>query len=85
VIEEGAQLVFETEQETPYTMVGHVTSSYWSENCERSIAIATLVGGMDRLGETVWASKLDGTELSFIEAEVCSPIFFDPNNERTNG
>ena len=32
------------------TMIGHVTSSYWSENCGRSIALALVDGGRGRHG-----------------------------------
>jgi sarcosine oxidase subunit alpha len=85
VLEEGAQLVFDTEQETPMKMVGHVTSSYWSENLGRSIAMATLTGGMSHENETVFVSKIEGEDLSFVEATVSSPIFYDSKNERTNG
>ncbi|MGN6472017.1 MAG: sarcosine oxidase subunit alpha family protein, partial [Rhizobiaceae bacterium] len=36
VLEEGAQIVADPKQAIPMTMIGHVTSSYWSENCGRS-------------------------------------------------
>ncbi len=39
VLEEGAQIVADPNQPIPMKMIGHVTSSYWSENCGRSIAI----------------------------------------------
>ena len=40
VLEEGAQIVEHPDQPLPMKMIGHVTSSYWSENCGRSIALA---------------------------------------------
>ena len=40
MLEEGAQIVEDPNQPIPMKMIGHVTSSYWSENCGRSIACA---------------------------------------------
>ena len=60
-------------------MLGHVTSSYYSANLGRSIAMALVKGGHDRMGDVIKAPLVDGT---VIEAEICSPIFFDPKNER---
>ena len=54
VIEEGAQIVADPEQPIPMRMIGHVTSSYWSQNCGRSIALALLADGRGRMGETVY-------------------------------
>ena len=63
------------------TMIGHVTSSYWSENCGRSIALALLAGGRERMGETLFVPMPDGP----VEVEVCSPVFFDEKGGRLNG
>jgi sarcosine oxidase subunit alpha len=52
VLEEGAQIVADPNQPKPMTMLGHVTSSYWSANCGRSIALAMVAGGRERLGQT---------------------------------
>ena len=82
VLEEGAQAVFDPQAPIPMPMVGHVTSSYWSPNCERSIAMALIKGGLNRMGESVYFPLADGRT---IEAEICSPIFFDPKGERQNG
>jgi len=38
-------------------------------------------GGLDRMGENVYYPQPDG---SVIEAEICSPVFLDPNGERQN-
>ena len=40
VLQEGAQIVADPNQPKPMTMLGHVTSSYWSEALGRSIAMA---------------------------------------------
>ena len=44
VLEEGAQIVSELNQ-SPVQMLGHVTSSYYSPNLNRSIALAVVRGG----------------------------------------
>ena len=62
-------------------MIGHVTSSYWSDNCGRSIALALVAGGRDRMGETLYVPMPDGV----IEVEVTGTVFFDEKGERLNG
>ena len=81
VLEEGAQIVADPKQPVPMKMIGHVTSSYWSENCGRSIALALLAGGRDRMGETIYVPMPNGT----IEAEVTGMVFFDEKGDRLNG
>ena len=55
----GAQIVENPKQAIPMKMIGHVTSSYWSENCGRSIAMALVAGGRDRIGETLYVPMPD--------------------------
>jgi sarcosine oxidase subunit alpha len=81
VLEEGAQIVDDPKQAIPMKMIGHVTSSYWSENCGRSIALALVAGGRDRLGETLYVPMPDRV----IEVEVSGMVFFDEKGERLNG
>lgn len=81
VIPEGAQGVFDRTAQIPMPMVGHVTSSYWSENLGHSIAMGFVKGGLSKMGESVFYPLADG---SVIEAEICSPIFLDPKGERQN-
>ncbi len=81
VLEEGAQIVDDPKQAIPMTMIGHVSSSYWSENCGRSIALALLVDGKSRMGETLHVPMPDGA----IEVEVTGTVFYDPTGERLNG
>ena len=81
VLEEGAQLVADPNQPVPMTMIGHVSSSYWSENCGRSIALALVQDGHSRMGETLFLPMPDQT----IEVEVTSPVFFDEKGERVHG
>ncbi|MBY4678757.1 sarcosine oxidase subunit alpha [Marinobacterium arenosum] len=81
VIPEGSQAVNDPQQPLPMTMLGHVTSSYYSACLGHSIAMGFVRGGHDRMGETVYYPQADG---SVIEAEICSPIFLDPKGERQN-
>jgi sarcosine oxidase subunit alpha len=81
VAPEGSQIVFDPAQKIPMTMVGHVTSSYYSANLGRSIAMAVVKGGLKRMGEKVYMPQADG---STIEAEICNPVFIDPKGDRQN-
>ncbi len=81
VLEEGAQIVADPTQPIPMKMIGHVTSSYWSENCGRSIALGLVEGGRERMGQTLYVPMPDGT----IEVEVSGMVFFDEKGERLNG
>ena len=80
VLEEGAQAVLDRHQATPMKILGHVTSSYWSQMCERSIALALIDGGRALQGETLFVTTPSG----FAAATVMEPIFFDVNGERAN-
>jgi sarcosine oxidase subunit alpha len=81
VIPEGGQIVAELKDSPPMAMIGHVTSSYYSPNCGRSIALALVRNGRNRLGETVYV-PLEGRT---IRAKVSAPRFFDPEGERLDG
>ena len=81
VLEEGAQIVADPNQQIPMTMIGHVTSSYWSENCGRSIAMALVAGGHERIGETLYVPMPDRT----LAVEVTGTVFFDKEGGRLNG
>lgn len=81
VLEEGAQIVADPNQPVPMKMLGHVTSSYWSENCGHSIAMALVADGRAKTGETLYVPMPDRT----IEVEVTGTVFFDEKGERVNG
>lgn len=80
VVEEGAQLVATGAVTIPAPMLGHVTSSYWSDACGGPIALALLKGGRDRHGETVQA----WSQGKSVVCEVCPPIFYDVEGARLN-
>jgi sarcosine oxidase, subunit alpha len=79
VIPEGAQAVADPTQPIPMTMIGHVSSSYWSANLNRSIAMGFIENGHKRMGEKVFYPLANG---QVIEAEICSTVFFDPKGDR---
>ncbi|MFD2017640.1 glycine cleavage T C-terminal barrel domain-containing protein [Vibrio olivae] len=81
VIPEGSQGVMDPNAPIPVPMVGHITSSYWSENLGRSIAMGFVKSGLSRMGEKIYYPQVDG---SVIEAEICSTVFLDPKGERQN-
>ena len=82
VIPEGAHAVIDPNQPAPMDMLGQVTSSYFSPNCGRSVAMAMLRGGHRLMGQTVYFPMLDGTVL---DATVVNPIFYDPKGARIDG
>ncbi|WP_306117608.1 MULTISPECIES: sarcosine oxidase subunit alpha family protein [unclassified Roseitalea] len=57
VIDEGAQIVAEPEAGRA---IGWVSSSYWSENLGRPIAMALIENGFSRMGETVFVADAGG-------------------------
>jgi sarcosine oxidase subunit alpha len=77
VLEEGAQLV-EKISTLPMEMVGHVTSSYYSPNLGRSIALALVKEGIKKKGLLIFAPMPN----KIIEVEITNPVFIDPSNER---
>ncbi len=79
VLPEGAQLVEQLKPEPPMTMLGHVTSSYYSPNLGRSIAMALVKGGRDKQGQRLWAPLADGRKIA---CSICEPVFVDPKGER---
>ncbi|MFC0338215.1 sarcosine oxidase subunit alpha [Kushneria avicenniae] len=81
VLEEGAQIVLDPNESIPMSMMGHVTSSYYSPELDSGFALAVLKKGRERMGETVYLPMSDG---KVHEAEVVSTVFIDPKGERQN-
>jgi sarcosine oxidase subunit alpha len=80
VLPEGAQLVERVLAKPPMPMVGHITSSYHSPNCGRSIAMALVEGGLGRKGQALYAPLAGGKTIACTIAD--SPVFWDPEGER---
>ena len=81
VLEEGAQIVADTQQALPMKMLGHVTSSYLSPTLNHPIALAVVSGGRARMGETLFVT----TPAGFTAVKVVAPVFLDPEGKRVEG
>ena len=79
VLEEGAQIVSELNKK-PVEMLGHVTSSYFSPNLNKSIALAVVRSGKNMLGKKLFIPMKNKT----IKVTIENPVFFDKENKRLN-
>jgi sarcosine oxidase subunit alpha len=76
VIPDGAQAV------EAGRSIGHVTSTYWSPTLGRSIAMALIERGRDRMGEKF--EFTGGPKGAPLRAKAVPPVFLDPEGERQN-
>ena len=81
VVPEGAQLVADPAQPKPMTMLGHVTSSFWSPTLGRGFGLAMVKGGLARKGQTLYAPL--GSDL--VPVTIVDPVFYDPEGARRDG
>ena len=79
VLEEGAQIVSELNQK-PVEMLGHVTSSYFSPNLNKSIALAVVKDGKNMRGKKLFIPM----ENKNISVTVSNTIFYDEENKSIN-
>ena len=79
VLEEGAQIVANL-NEKPIEMLGHVTSSYYSPNLNKSIALAVVKSGKKIKGQKLIVPMKNKN----INVTVTDFIFFDKENKRLN-
>ena len=79
VLEEGAQIVSKVNKK-PVEMLGHVTSSYYSPNLNKSIALAVVRSGKQMLGQKLFVPMENKT----INVTVTDSVFFDKENKRLN-
>ena len=79
VLEEGAQIVVDMNK-SPIEMLGHVTSSYYSPNLKKSIALGVIKGGKNMIGQQL----IIPMENKQINVTVTDPVFFDKENKRLN-
>ncbi|MFT5259386.1 MAG: sarcosine oxidase subunit alpha [Saprospiraceae bacterium] len=82
VLPEGAHAVEEMKPKPPMKMLGHVTSSYYSPNLGRSIAMACIKNGKALKGQTLEFAMLDGTSQ---KAEVVDFVFYDKEGLKARG
>lgn len=85
VLVEGSQVVNRANSRhidrPPVPMTGHVTSSYMSPTLGRSIAMALIDNGRNRMDEEV-AVVVHGR---VVMARICEPRFYDLKGERLHG
>ena len=62
---------------------GYVTSAAWSPTMNGSISLALLRQGPDRHGQTIIVH--DPVRGADVEAEICNPVFVDPEGVRVRG
>ena len=79
VLEEGAQIVSDINK-SPVEMLGHVTSSYYSPNLKKSIALGVVKGGKNMMGQKL----IIPMEKKNINVTVSDPVFLDKENKRLN-
>ena len=79
VLEEGAQIVADINK-SPVEMIGHVTSSYYSPNLKKSIALAVIRSGKNMMGQKL----IIPMEKKTINVTVTDPVFLDKENKRLN-
>lgn len=81
VLPEGAQIVADASLKAPVPMLGNVTSSYYSACLRRSIALALVRRGRNRIGERVQVFDVDR---GVMPATIANPVFHDPEGSRQN-
>jgi sarcosine oxidase subunit alpha len=82
VLPDGAHAVAEVKPDgQPMRTIGHVTSTYFSPTLDRSIAMALIEGGAERMGETL-SFPLEGGKV--MKARVVDPVFYDKEGARQN-
>jgi sarcosine oxidase subunit alpha len=79
ILEEGAQIVADMNKK-PIEMLGHVTSSYFSPNLKKSIALGVVKGGKNMMGQKL----IIPMEKKQINVTVTDPVFLDKENKRLN-
>ncbi|MGH7107593.1 MAG: aminomethyltransferase family protein, partial [Acetobacteraceae bacterium] len=78
LLEEGAQILAAPGANVPLRSLGHVTSAYHSANLGRTIALAMLAGGRERIGQRLTVS----TRAEPVPVTVTSPVFYDLEGAR---
>jgi sarcosine oxidase subunit alpha len=80
VLPDGAYAVKIVKDKPPMEMIGQVTSTYHSPTLGRSIAMALILNGRERMGETL-SFPIEGKVVS---AKIVDPVFYDKEGTRQN-
>ncbi len=82
VIPDGAYAVADGENANGQRNTqGRITSTYFSANLDRGIAMGLVKDGPNRMGEVIDFPKVDG---KVVQAKIVSPVFYDPDGEKQN-
>ncbi|MFG5380353.1 sarcosine oxidase subunit alpha family protein [Yoonia sp. R2-816] len=82
VLPDGAYAIADgTNENGQKNTQGRVTSTYYSANLDRGIAMGLVRNGPDRLGEVIAFNKVDGTTVA---AKIVDPVFYDKDGEKQN-
>ena len=79
VLEEGSQIVADVKK-SPVEMLGHVTSSHYSPNLKKSIALAVVKGGKNMMGQKLTIPM----KKKSINVTIADPVFLDKENKKLN-
>ncbi len=81
VLPDGAYAVRQVKDKPPMDMIGQVTSSYKSPTLGRSIAMALIENGRNRMGETI-SFPLPGGKV--VRARITDTVFYDKEGAKLN-
>ena len=80
VLPDGAHALEDASKPPPQKTIGHVTSTYMSPTLKRSIAMALIHDGRNRMGDTLSFRLND----KIVKAKVVEPVFYDKEGARQN-
>ena len=82
VLPDGAYAIAEgTNENGQRNTQGRVTSTYFSANLGRGIAMGLVLNGPDRMGEVISFTNTEGEP---IRAKIVDPVVYDPEGEKQN-
>ena len=82
VLPEGAYAIAEgTNENGQRNTQGRVTSTYYSANLGRGVAMGLVHNGLDRMGEVISFTNIDGEP---IRTKIVDPVAYDKNGEKQN-
>ena len=82
VLPDGAYAVADgTNENGQKNVQGRVTSTYYSANLKKGIAMGLVLNGPDRMGEEI---EFPGTDGKSYTARIVDPVFYDKEGEKQN-
>ncbi len=82
VLPDGAYAIADGENENGQRNTqGRVTSTYYSSNLGRGIAMGLVHNGPERMGDVISFNKVDG---GTVETKIVDPVFYDKEGEKQN-